>query len=428
LLYIYYIPVLRNSTLAPLRQLRLSAITAALAGLSACSGSHDSVPTAPAEQVLTRVVISLPSDTIQVGQSYSATAAGFDQTGKPMSIQSPTWTTDSPVVASVSASGVVLGLTPGLTTVNAIVGATQGYRAVTVIPVPVARVSVTPAADTVNIGLTVQLSAALLDAGGNALTGRTIAWTSSDAAKATVSPVGLVTALAAGVVSITATCEGISAPAVITVPEFVVGVSQIDVSPPVGSLLLGQTLQLDAILTDTAGNTVPGRAVTWSSSAPGVATVSATGLVRGTGSGTATITAAVDLASATATISVSSDLAISIARPDSARPVGDTLFVQALVATVHGIASIVASILPAVGYFDTPLVFSSVGKGPAWNCHILIQDLKAGDYQLVVTVTDSIGTVSTGSVNFHHDYGHEGGKGPSPGKKRLLPPPPRRRP
>jgi murein DD-endopeptidase MepM/ murein hydrolase activator NlpD len=68
-------------------------------------------------------------------------------------------------------------------------------------------VTVTPAASSVLAGATVQLAATTKDAGGNTLNGRTVTWSTSNGAVATVSPTGLVTTVTAGSVTITATAE-----------------------------------------------------------------------------------------------------------------------------------------------------------------------------------------------------------------------------
>src|SRR6185437_4603675 len=69
-------------------------------------------------------------------------------------------------------------------------------------PSAVASVTLTPSASTdVEVGGTQQLAATALDAKGNALTGQTVAWTSSDTTIATVSATGLVTGTVAMVVS-----------------------------------------------------------------------------------------------------------------------------------------------------------------------------------------------------------------------------------
>jgi hypothetical protein len=84
-------------------------------------------------------------------------------------------------------------------------------------PAPVATVTVTPATASIQRGATQQLTAVLADAGGNVLTGRTIAWSSSGMGVATVSATGLVTGVAAGSATITATSEGRSDTTAVTV-------------------------------------------------------------------------------------------------------------------------------------------------------------------------------------------------------------------
>src|SRR5437667_8332572 len=85
-------------------------------------------------------------------------------------------------------------------------------------PVSVASVAVAPATATVPVGQTVQLTATTKDANGTVLTGRTVTWATSNAALATVSGTGLVTGVAeGGPVAITATSEGQSGTAAVTV-------------------------------------------------------------------------------------------------------------------------------------------------------------------------------------------------------------------
>src|SRR5438445_469888 len=83
--------------------------------------------------------------------------------------------------------------------------------------VPVASVTVSPAVASVALGQTVQLTATPRDSQGNGLAGRMVAWSTSDASVATVSGSGLVAAVAVGGATITATSEGKSAGAAITV-------------------------------------------------------------------------------------------------------------------------------------------------------------------------------------------------------------------
>ncbi len=128
----------------------------------------------------------------------------------------------------------VLGLQPGTTYTfqlvafrgtmlqNAVYGArsnqVSGTTTVAVAPgVPVATVTVSPAARSIPVGTAVQLAATAKDSAGNVLTGHTVTWTTSAAAIATVSAAGLVAGAAAGAATITATSEGQSGSAAITV-------------------------------------------------------------------------------------------------------------------------------------------------------------------------------------------------------------------
>jgi uncharacterized protein YjdB len=81
-------------------------------------------------------------------------------------------------------------------------------------------------------------------------------------------------------------------------------VASVAVSPASASVPVGQTVQLTATPTDANGNPLTGRVVTWVSSAPAVATVSASGRVTAKAAGSATITATSEGKSGTAAITV----------------------------------------------------------------------------------------------------------------------------
>ena len=82
---------------------------------------------------------------------------------------------------------------------------------------PVATVSVTPSSASVLAGSSVQLTAVPRTADGHKLSNRSVSWSSSNVATATVSASGLVTGVAAGTVTITATSEGKSGTATVRV-------------------------------------------------------------------------------------------------------------------------------------------------------------------------------------------------------------------
>lgn len=149
---------------------------------------------------------------------------------------------------------------------------------------PVASVAVSPATGSVGIGNTLQLSATLRDAANNILTDRTVSWSSSNSAIASVGgSTGLVTGVAAGgPVTITATSEGMSGTAQVSVTA---AVNTVTVTPATNNLQIAGTVQLTATLRDAANNILTDRVVTWTSGNTTVATVSTTGLVTALTSG-----------------------------------------------------------------------------------------------------------------------------------------------
>ena len=110
----------------------------------------------------------------------------------------------------------------------------------------IASLEVTPGTSTlVSFGATVQLTATPKDANGNPVAGQTATWSSSNNGIATVSDVGLVTAVAnGGPVTITATVGAFTGTATATVAQVV---ATVVVTPGVTTLIaLGSTVQLTA--------------------------------------------------------------------------------------------------------------------------------------------------------------------------------------
>jgi hypothetical protein len=104
-----------------------------------------------------------------------------------------------------------------------------GKYIVAIAAAPVASVTVTPPLDTLDVGDTVRLTATLRDANGAVLTGRAVSWGNSNSAVATMAS-GLVTAVAAGTATMSATSEGRTGTATI-----VVRASQQPPTPPPGN-------------------------------------------------------------------------------------------------------------------------------------------------------------------------------------------------
>ena len=117
-----------------------------------------------------------------------------------------TWTSSNTDVATVSTTGLVSGVAPGSATITVTTqdGNFTATSLITVAAIPVTSVSVSPTTSTIVIGGTRQLTATVLPANA---TNKSVTWSSSNAAVATVNSSGLVTGIAAGSATITVTTQ-----------------------------------------------------------------------------------------------------------------------------------------------------------------------------------------------------------------------------
>jgi len=162
--------------------------------------------------------------------------------------------------------------------------------------------SVTPRAAALDaVGETMQLSI-LNDTARVPVIGSGITWRAIEPNVVTVDSTGHVEAVSEGTGRIVASTSKHADTATINVNQ---KVAYIVVTPSAGTAGIGGTQQDVATLRDRNGNKINGRTVTWASSANGIATVSASGLVTGVAVGSAIISAANSGATGTSTITVS---------------------------------------------------------------------------------------------------------------------------
>ena len=153
--------------------------------------------------------------------------------------------------------------------------------------VAVTGVTVSPATAPLTVGETQQFTAAVAPDDAD---DKSVTWTTSSAAVATVSTTGLVTAAGTGTATITATANdgsGKKGTATVTVTTNAVAVTGITVSPATYLLAPGQSFTATATVTPDNASTPT---YTWSSSSPTVATV-ADGVVSAVADGEAYIIA-----------------------------------------------------------------------------------------------------------------------------------------
>lgn len=154
---------------------------------------------------------------------------------------------------------------------------------------PVATVDLSATEFLVPAGEHHQLLVRLLAADGTELTGRAVAWESSDATVASVDASGRVTGHREGIAIVSATSEGKRDEARVQVGPPAVASVRLDAQTL--SLVPGQTKQLTATVVGSNGAVLAGREVTWVSSDTGKAVVDATGLVTARRGGTVLVTA-----------------------------------------------------------------------------------------------------------------------------------------
>lgn len=288
--------------------------------VAASAGGHSGLATiAVSEGPVASVTVVPATVTMVVGQTAPLSVATRNANGVTITGRAVTWSSSNVLVAVVSAGGVVTGVAPGTATITAACGGNSASASVTVSPPPVATVTVSPAAKTLNVGQTTVLTASVRDATGATLTDRAVVWSTNNAAVASVSQAGVVTALAPGTATVTATSEGKSGAAAITVATPPPApVASVAIQPTSLTLTVGGTGALSATPRDAAGTVLTGRAVTWTSNLDPIATVSSSGVVTARSPGTVTITATSEGKSATATVVVQAGpAAIVIVTPAS---------------------------------------------------------------------------------------------------------------
>ncbi len=235
---------------------------------------------------VSEVNIKNTATTIEVGESLTLVVEVLpvDATDKKV-----TYASDKPAFATVSASGVVLGVAEGEVVITASSGKFSDTitLAVTAVveEIVVASVDLTFPAANLDINATLQGTAVVLPSGAP----QGVVYSSSKPAVATVSQTGLVTAIKAGEVVITATAGAKSDTVTLTVNEAVVvipDVSSVELSFADATVEKGETLQATVVVLPAGAV----QTVSYSSSDEEVATISELGVLTGLKAGEVTIT------------------------------------------------------------------------------------------------------------------------------------------
>ena len=237
--------------------------------------------------------------TIGASEKLTATVLPEDVTDKTV-----TWSTSDAAIATVDNEGNVTAVAVGETTITATCGDKSATCKVTVNPILAESIILDKTELTLTIGACEKLTATVLP---EDVTDKTVTWSTSDAAIATVDNEGNVTAVAVGEATITATCGDKTATCEVTVNPILAESITLDKTEL--TLTIGATEKLTATLLP---EDVTDKTVTWSTSDASIATVDVEGNVKAIAVGEATITATCGDKSATCKVTVNPILAESI--------------------------------------------------------------------------------------------------------------------
>jgi trimeric autotransporter adhesin len=323
--------------------------------------------------------------TVGIGENRQLVASVSVDAGASTEVE---WRSSNASVATVSAAGIVRGVSAGATIITAVSVSDTTRRSTSMITVRnVPLVSVTPTSLTMLVGGSADLSATVQADPG---VSTAVTWRTSNAAVASVSTSGRVNALASGTATVTAvsvadTTRRASSTVTVNAPP---AVNAVTVSPSTSSLQTGQTVQLVPTVQVSGGAS---QAVTYRSANSAVATVTTGGLVSAVGAGSTTITviATADTTRrATATVAVSAAPSVNdVSVSPSAAALTPGQSVQ-LVPTV----SVSGGASTAVTYrSDNPAVASVTFSGT-------VNALSTGSATITVTATADPSRTATATI------------------------------
>jgi uncharacterized protein YjdB len=270
---------------------------------------------------------------IPLGTTEQFAATGTFTDGSTQNItDSVQWDSSNGPVATISnavgSQGLATSVATGSSSISAASGSMSASTILTVSLAALVSITVNPPSPSVALGTTQQFTATgtFTDGSTQDLT-TSASWTSGNAEVAAVSSSALGTSLATGTATITATLGGKSGSTMLTItPASVVSIT---VSPMSAAIPLGLDQAFTAVGTFTDGSSQNlTNSVHWSSSAPGVATVSnapgTNGRATSTGSGSTVINATLGSVAGSGNLTVTNVIlaAIEVSPQSPSIPIG----------------------------------------------------------------------------------------------------------
>jgi hypothetical protein len=295
-----------------------------------------------------------------------------------------TWASSLPSIATINASGLATGVSPGTTTISAVSGGTTASTPLGVSAVTLVSITINPQNSVILVGSTQQFTATgtYNDNSTRNLTS-SVTWSSSVLPVATINSSGLATGVGSGSTLIRANLGSVQGSTWFSAEPVLQSLS---VTPSSGQIAIGGTLQLQAIGTYSSGSSNVSSLSGWTTSNANVATVSG-GLVRGVSSGSATITATYNYFSSSFSSSAVITVTNQYAPPQISRSVFPT---PSFSGWTHQ---------------NTTVTFTCTPGGlPIASCTSPVTVSTEGTNQVITgTVTDTAGTSVSTSVTLYID-------------------------
>jgi hypothetical protein len=292
----------------------LTAVGKGIAQVSAVyQGATGSAAITIGAAALVGITVSAAQPTLAVGQSEPLTATGKFSDGSTQNLtQLATWQSSPPTIATISAQGSLTGVGKGTAQVSAAYQGTTGSAAIAVGAAVPIGITVGVSEPTLPQGESEALTAtAKFSDGSTQNVTQMVTWQATPGIVATVNAHGNLTGVGRGVAQITASYQGVTGNAAVTVGA--AALLSITVNPNGSSLPAGRTEALSAIGTFSDGTQQNfTQSAAWSSSAPSIATVSTTGAVLAKAIGSTTISASVGSLAGKSDLSVTAPVIVSL--------------------------------------------------------------------------------------------------------------------
>lgn len=187
-----------------------------------------------------------------------------------------TWKSVNPDIASVTSSGIVTGISLGAGRIAVDAEGVTDTVSITVTKVPVAKITLSPAQQSVIQGATATITAVVEDSIGNSVTDRVLEWNSSDPVRGAVISTGensaTVQTYGAGNITISASSEGRNGTAQIIIQQVPAdSIYVVDSTVTFEEKKAGNSFSYT--VHDANGNELLGRTISVSSSHPAIARV-----------------------------------------------------------------------------------------------------------------------------------------------------------